>query len=196
LDEKALAEKREVEARTDVSLIDAGVLSPEEVRERIAADPESPHASIDVEEVPDLRAEEQEGLDPKAGGGQRGIGRAPHEEHEPSGNENENENDNHGDEGEDDEPDELTEFERRVQERADRHERKEGDFYDRARARTERNQRGETPFHERARARSKRAESFLHDRIEDRRLTEEAAARSDDAPPSEESIDPQTEGAA
>ncbi len=58
LDEAALAGMRKTEADTDGSYIDRGVLSPKEVRERLAGDPDSPYASIDVEDVPEPPAEE------------------------------------------------------------------------------------------------------------------------------------------
>ncbi len=67
LDEKGLADVRASEAETDVKLIEAGVVSPLESRKRLAADPDSPYASIDVEDVPDLREEEEAGLEPHAG---------------------------------------------------------------------------------------------------------------------------------
>src|SRR5260221_1705221 len=77
LDEKGEAELKELEARTDMAYIDGGVLHPEEVRESVASDPDSRYASIDVQDVPDLKQEEMAGLDPGAGGGQKGIGKPP-----------------------------------------------------------------------------------------------------------------------
>lgn len=79
MDDKALAEKREIEARTAVVLIDAGVLAPAEERRRIAGDPDTPWQGLDAEDVPDLKQEEAEGLEPKgttkgAGGGEGGGG--------------------------------------------------------------------------------------------------------------------------
>ena len=68
LDELQKADLRNKDMQTDVQAIDAGVLTPEEVRQRVAADPDSPHASIDVDDVPDLSQEESEGLDPRSGG--------------------------------------------------------------------------------------------------------------------------------
>lgn len=64
LDEKAKAEVEELKARTDQTLIDSGVIHPEESRTRIANDPDSDYSSIDVSDVPDLAAEELAGLDP------------------------------------------------------------------------------------------------------------------------------------
>ncbi len=57
LDEKGKAEVKKNEAETDKILIDAGVLHPEESRERIASDPESPYSSIDVDDVPEPPAQ-------------------------------------------------------------------------------------------------------------------------------------------
>lgn len=127
LDEKGQAEVREIDARTSVSYVDAGVLSTTEVREHVASDPDSPYSSIDVEEEPDLRSEEEEGLDPRAGGKIPGL-RPPHPQGEGEG----------GEESEDEEL-EGSPFEQRVRARSDRHARREGDFYDRANARAERN---------------------------------------------------------
>lgn len=67
LDEKGQAEVEKTKAETDQIFIDAGVLSPEESRKRIASDAESGYSSIDVEELPDLRDEEEEGLEPPGG---------------------------------------------------------------------------------------------------------------------------------
>jgi phage-related protein (TIGR01555 family) len=67
LDEKGEAELRKDDAETDTKLIDAGVLHPIEVRKRIANDPDTPYAGIDIEDVPDLLEEEEEGLEPEGG---------------------------------------------------------------------------------------------------------------------------------
>lgn len=162
LDEKGQAETREVEARTGVSLIDGGVLSPEEVRKSIAADPDSPYASIDVDDVPDLKMEEEGGLDPKAGGGQKGIGKPPMAkpgEEEASSNKNDNENENDDESLDDDE--ELSPFQQRVRERGERHERRDGGFYDRVRARGERHENKQGDFYDRARQRSENNRDYL-----------------------------------
>jgi phage-related protein (TIGR01555 family) len=65
LTEKEEAEVREVDARTDSALIDAGVISQQESRARVARDPKSPYDSLDPDDVPDLLEEEQAGLEPK-----------------------------------------------------------------------------------------------------------------------------------
>ena len=67
LDEVALANKRKLDADADVHLLDAGVLSPLEIRQRIAGDRDSPYTSLDVEDVPELLVEEAEGLEPAGG---------------------------------------------------------------------------------------------------------------------------------
>lgn len=60
MDENEIAQLNQVKANTDVALINAGVISAEEVRGRIALDPESGYAGIDVEEVPENPMMEQE----------------------------------------------------------------------------------------------------------------------------------------
>ena len=51
LDEKSEAEVRKIEADTDAVLVDLGALDQNEVRRRVAADPDSPHADLDVNKV-------------------------------------------------------------------------------------------------------------------------------------------------
>lgn len=67
LTEKERAEKRKTDAETAQIHIDSGVLSPEEERARIAADPESPYHGLDPDAAPDLLEEEQQGLEPEGG---------------------------------------------------------------------------------------------------------------------------------
>jgi phage-related protein (TIGR01555 family) len=67
LDEKSLAEMRRVESQTDIEYVNSGILSQEEVRARVAGDPDSPYASIDPSDMPPLRLEEEMGLMPKSG---------------------------------------------------------------------------------------------------------------------------------
>src|SRR5262249_45125178 len=69
LDEKGNAEVRKIEAETDQILIDTGVISQEESRKRVATDPQTPYAALDIEDVPELLEEEMAGLAPKGGGG-------------------------------------------------------------------------------------------------------------------------------
>lgn len=72
LDEKEKGEKKAKEAETDVKYIDAGVISPEEVRVRLANDPESGYEGLDPDDVPEPPA--QEG---GPGGAPGGPGGAP-----------------------------------------------------------------------------------------------------------------------
>jgi len=53
MNEKELAEIEKIEAETDTLLIDGGVISPLEVRQRIAAEVDSPYSNLDVDDVPD-----------------------------------------------------------------------------------------------------------------------------------------------
>ncbi len=68
LTEKEMAEARKADAETDQIYLDAGVVSQQEVRQRIASDPDTPYASLDVDELPDLLEEEEGGLVPKGAG--------------------------------------------------------------------------------------------------------------------------------
>lgn len=70
LDEKSRSEARRTDAETDQTLIDAGVLHPQEARARIAADPDSPYASIDVDDVPEPPADPTGGDPFGMGGGE------------------------------------------------------------------------------------------------------------------------------
>lgn len=63
LNEKDEAEVEKTKAETDQILIDVGSIGPEESRKRVAADPGSDYASIDVDDLPDLLEEEEEGLE-------------------------------------------------------------------------------------------------------------------------------------
>lgn len=74
LDEKGQAEVEKTKAETDQTLVDIGALSPQEVRERVARDPQSDYSSIDVDDLPDLLEEEEEGLAPKGGHPIEGLG--------------------------------------------------------------------------------------------------------------------------
>lgn len=85
LDEKSEAETRKAETETDVALIDSGVLHPIEVRKRIANDPDTPYSGIDVEDVPELLEEEEEGLEPVGGRPQPQAGKEGDPEKEAGG---------------------------------------------------------------------------------------------------------------
>jgi len=58
LDPAAEATRRKTDADTDAVYLDHGVISPEEVRAKLAADDMSPYASLDVDQLP---AQEEEG---------------------------------------------------------------------------------------------------------------------------------------
>jgi uncharacterized protein len=68
LDEKSLADLRKVQADTAQVYIDIGVLGQDEVRKQLADDPDSPWQGLDVEKMPDLKQEEEQGLMPKGAG--------------------------------------------------------------------------------------------------------------------------------
>lgn len=54
LTEKEEAEVRKLEAETDDILVNGvAALSPEEVRQRVASDPDTPYAGLDVSDVPE-----------------------------------------------------------------------------------------------------------------------------------------------
>lgn len=67
MSEKEIAELRKMEAETSQIYIDLGVLSQEEDRKRIAADPNTPWPGLDVSDMPDLLGAEEEGLEPEGG---------------------------------------------------------------------------------------------------------------------------------
>ena len=60
LDEAEEATVRKTEAETDIALIDAGVLAPLESRKRLAADPDSPYASLDVDDLPEVEEPDED----------------------------------------------------------------------------------------------------------------------------------------
>lgn len=65
--EKEIGEIDKLEAEADQIRIDSGVLWPEEPRRALAAKEDSRFSGIDVEDVPDLAAEEDKGLEPAGG---------------------------------------------------------------------------------------------------------------------------------
>lgn len=73
--EKEEGEINKMNAEADSIRIADGVLSPEEVRAAVAADPDSPYGDIDVDDTPDLLEEEEEGL-----GGVKPGGNGPPED--------------------------------------------------------------------------------------------------------------------
>lgn len=61
--EKEEAEIRKMEAETDDILVNGvAAIRPEEVRERIANDPDTPYAGLDVEDVPEPEALQEQGM--------------------------------------------------------------------------------------------------------------------------------------
>ena len=60
---KELAEIRTADAQTDGAYIDRGVLAPEEVREKLARNPQSGYQGIDVNVLPEMPGEGEEGED-------------------------------------------------------------------------------------------------------------------------------------
>lgn len=66
-DEREKADIEKVKAETGQVLIDAGVISPDEERKRVANDPDSSYQGLDPDDAPDLHDEEEEGLEPKGG---------------------------------------------------------------------------------------------------------------------------------
>jgi uncharacterized protein len=78
--EKERGEKKKADAETGQIHIDSGVISPAEERQRIINDPDSAYQGLDPEDVPDLSAEEEAGLEPEGGrpdpksGGEPGKG--------------------------------------------------------------------------------------------------------------------------
>lgn len=72
MSEAERATVRKTEAETAQIHIDSGVISPEEERRRVANDPDTLYHGLDVEDVPDLSAEEAEGLEPKGESGEDG----------------------------------------------------------------------------------------------------------------------------
>ena len=62
MSEKELAEVEKAKAETGQILVDTGVISPHEERQRIADDPDTQYPGLDVDDMPDLREEEDAGL--------------------------------------------------------------------------------------------------------------------------------------
>jgi phage-related protein (TIGR01555 family) len=65
LDEKGAAEVRKIDAETGQILVEGGSISEEEERARIANDPDTLYPGLSVDDMPDLKEEEEEGLEPK-----------------------------------------------------------------------------------------------------------------------------------
>lgn len=74
LSRKEEAEVRKTDAETGQILVTGGVISQEEERTRVAADPDMPYQGLDPNDVPDLQEEEEAGLAvPGAGGAEKAI---------------------------------------------------------------------------------------------------------------------------
>lgn len=61
---KEKAEVRKIDADTGAVLVQGNILHTEEERKRVAADPDSPYASLDVDDVPEATEEEAKSLEP------------------------------------------------------------------------------------------------------------------------------------
>jgi len=75
MSERERAEVEKLEAETDQIRLDTGVLWQGEVRSNVASDPDSRYPGLDVEDLPDLSAEEAEGLQPKGQTGAEDVRR-------------------------------------------------------------------------------------------------------------------------
>lgn len=78
MDEKQRAEIRKIDADTDAVLEGVGAIDSEEIRERVASDKGSPHASLDLSKVIEKPEDEEDvgGLGIGQGGG---LGKSPNE---------------------------------------------------------------------------------------------------------------------
>ena len=68
LTDKEKAEVRKMDAETDQIRTDSGIVSQEDVRRKVVADPDSGFHGLDPEDVPDLLEEEMQGLIPPGAG--------------------------------------------------------------------------------------------------------------------------------
>jgi hypothetical protein len=59
--------KEKDDADRNQKYVDMGAISPEEVRKIIVNDPDLPYTALDADDVPDLKQEEAEGLEPQGG---------------------------------------------------------------------------------------------------------------------------------
>lgn len=76
LSETELATVRKTEADTDAVLITAGVISTDDVRQRIASDPDSPYHGLELNEVPDEPEPDDDGEEEAGAGGNAEAGPA------------------------------------------------------------------------------------------------------------------------
>lgn len=81
MSELEAAQVRKTQAETGQILIDGGTIAPAEERQRVADDPDTPYAGLDVEDMPDLPDELGEGLEAEGeGAGRTLLGRAGKEQ--------------------------------------------------------------------------------------------------------------------
>ncbi len=88
MDEKERSEVRKTDAETGQILVEAGIVSQEEERDRITDDPETLYPGLDKGKMPDLLDEEEHGLEPEGGRpdpdltaqGEKDEGQTPEEE--------------------------------------------------------------------------------------------------------------------
>ncbi|WP_228859659.1 DUF1073 domain-containing protein [Xenorhabdus sp. PB61.4] len=73
-DAKAAAETQKMKTDRDVSLIDTGVISEKEARQRLSADPDSDYFGIDADEIPEGHYGEEENQNGTLYAPQRGTG--------------------------------------------------------------------------------------------------------------------------
>lgn len=85
LDEAQQATVRKTDAETGQILVDGGIIEQEEERKRVAEEPGTPYAGLDWTQVPDLKQEEAEGLEPE--GGRPDPQAAQGEQQDPDGHE-------------------------------------------------------------------------------------------------------------
>jgi len=69
LDEKGRVDVEKTKADLAQVLIDAGVIAPEEERSRLAKDPDSFYHGLNIDDAPDLKEEEEDGLELRGGAG-------------------------------------------------------------------------------------------------------------------------------
>lgn len=80
LTDKEIAEKQKMEAERDQIHVDLAAISSAEVRQRIINDPTLPYTGLDPDELPDLKEEEEGGLEPEGGRPDPALTGSPGEE--------------------------------------------------------------------------------------------------------------------
>ena len=79
LTEKEAAELRQIEAQTDQVLVELGAISQQEVRQRVAMDPDAPYAGLDVDDMPEMPGEHLDSIEQMFGGTEEPGAEAPQE---------------------------------------------------------------------------------------------------------------------